>query len=272
MKPNTLLWQLTQRVRGPRATPRPVDDATLIAFREGALSAAEQTQVEQWLADNPDARARLATLAGVVTDPAPDAVRDRLLSAGQPEPVAVAAEAEAAPGQTRGRWALAAAVLGMAILLPFLTRQGTVEPWVGDAAFEVSVEALATTRATAEPTTDLSTPINAYPDTRLTITVQAAAGARDGVEYGVFLEDASGRLVAIETGVEITPYRGAATLSASARTLVAEQPGVRTLWVVVAEEGAMPQPHATAQPEQHLNGPRSRAYRLQLQLLPQEAP
>lgn len=265
MKQNTLLWQLTQRVRGAQAAPRPVDDATLIAFREGALSAAEQTQVEQWLADNADARARLASLAGVVADPAPDAVRERLLGA-EYEPTTAPAAA------TRGRWALAAAVLGVAILLPFLARQGADAPWVGDTAFEVSVDALATTRAAADRSMDLSTPIRAYPDTRLTITVQAEAGARDGVEYGVFEQDENGRLAPIDAGVQITPYRGAATLSASAGALVAERLGVRTLWVVVAEEGAMPGAAVVASPEEHLNGPRSRAYRLQLQLLPQEAP
>ncbi|MEM9385445.1 MAG: hypothetical protein AAGA68_10320 [Pseudomonadota bacterium] len=268
MKPNTLLWQLTRRVRRQRAEARPLDDATLIAFREGALSSADQTQVERWLADNPAARARLAALSGVVADPAPTTVRERLLSADPAPPATPAAQPQASA--TRGRWALAAAALGIAVLLPFLARQGAIEPWVGDSAFDVSVEALASTRAADRQTADAATPISAHADTQVTITVQAQGGAREGLEYAVFRRDEGGRLAPINRGVEITPYRGAATLSAPARNLVGEQPGVRTLWVVIAEAGAMPSAARAAAPEEHLNGPRSRAYRLQLQLLPQE--
>lgn len=267
MKPNQLLWQISTARR--KGTDLVLDDATLIAFRDGALSQQDQAEVEEHLATSSASRARLAALAGVVADAPPAAIRERVLAGDH----GAADTAGAATGRA-WRWQLAAAVVGIAMLLPFLVgeqRTDSPPPWVGSSAFEVSLAALATTRG--EDGANPERTAEAYPDTRLTITVEALGGARDGLEYAVFRERGDTGLTPVADGVTLTEYRGAAALSARAGTLLGETPGPYALWVVVAETGAMPGAAApgTSAPD-HLNGPRSRAYQLQVQLLSVQTP
>jgi hypothetical protein len=222
------------------------DDARLRAWREGRLGEDEARAVEAALAASPEARDRLAALAGVEAQAPPAELRRRTLRRFGP--------AEAAGG---GRWwrpvvALAASLV-VAVGLLQLFGAGEPNPLPGDLAFDVAVRGLADTRTdTRGAVTDTGAePATAYPETPLRFAVTPRGAAVADLDFAIYREAPGGeRLVRAadsdpESGLAtIRVDRGAATLTAPASDLTGplngSAPGRHTLFVVVARRGDLP--------------------------------
>jgi hypothetical protein len=218
------------------------DDATLRAWREGRLGEDEARAVEAALAASPEARERLAALAGVEAQAPPAELRRRTLRRFGP--------AEATGG---GRWwrpvvALAASLV-VAVGLLQLFGAGEPDPLPGDLAFDVAVRGLTDTRGAVTDTG--AEPATAYPETPLRFAVTPRGAAVADLDFAIYREAPGGeRLVRVadsdpESGLTtIRVDRGAATLTAPASDLTGplngSAPGRHTLFVVVARRGDLP--------------------------------
>jgi hypothetical protein len=195
-EPDDLLWDL------PRAGteddgPAP-DDATLRAYRAGALPGQEETRLEWTLAGSRRGRLRLAELAGIGLTP-----------------------------RRRSRLPLVSAALAMAAMIAIAVlivggRERALP------SFEVRVEGQADVRGAAGAARSL-------PGGTVRVRVEPRGEARAGVRFGAY-RLGEGVLVPLREpeDVRIETNRGSALLLARAERLVGDRPGTRPFFVAVS--------------------------------------
>ena len=220
-----LLWEISRH--SEERDDRPLDDAVLVAYRRGELSAGEVARVERRLAASAVARRRLAELAGVKVGAAPPPKP----SAARPAP------ATRSGPPSRSGWRLAAVIAITVItgglgLLWLGGDGGPPEELAG--RFEVTVEAEAVARSTAATEW-------VRPETRVEIRIEPTELASAGLEFGLYRlrGDLLERIPAAPP-VELTVHRGAASFVAPAAALVGDAPGEHRLFVVAGASGDLP--------------------------------
>lgn len=256
-----LLWELTANgsVRSDAEPTRIPDDDTLRAFRDGDLSEGRTREVEISLAASQEARERLAVLAGVSLPVPNPELREAILNQSFPQP-------RVDPSQ---RWwpvaaGLAAAAMVAAVLSFPLLRSPALPEQVG---YEVSMTGLATERST----TEARELVQALPETRIRISVEPTGTSIDGLEIGLYRRDELRlqRLIP-DTHLRLETHRGAGLFEAAAADLVGAEPGVHSLYVVVAKRRDLPSEvvlHPGDDPLKTLQeGSRRRAYERQIQV------
>lgn len=233
-----LLWEMGRRV--PSNSSPDLPDHRLVAYREGRLSRADAESCEHDLGRSVEARARLAELA-VLESVTPSAhVRQAVLASFDGSFRLPAAPAcEPARGPLRGSLLKAAAIavfgLGMLLLMQLSLAHPSQRTLPPDLAYEVQAEGLAQVRRPAPGGRE----IEAYPETRVRITVSPRAAAVNDIEFGVYRESAA-RLERLHAGIETRAIRGAAVVTAEARDLVSPDAESARLYLVAARPGDFP--------------------------------
>lgn len=234
----------------------------LAAYREGRLPHDEAERLEARLADDPVARERLASLAGVPLPRPPERVRAAVLAAAPRRKV------RRFPIPWQG-WAAAAGIVLAVAALPFVLpgRHGEGRPLP---AYSVSITGLALERS-RPMASDRS--VEARPETRIEIDVAPEDRAVEGVDLALYRRVAGGVERLVEgPKLRQVENRGAAAFEGRAGDLVGPEPGERELLVVVARRGDLPdglrlRPDEDAAAALAGRGER-RVYSLRVKLLP----
>ncbi len=229
-----MLWEMAQNDE-PGAMP-PADDL-LRAYRDGRLEEGESRAMEAALGNSQKARRRLVELSGISLDVPPPRLREEIL---RHRPLGRQKTSRRLP---RPRWlAAAAALLAMILAWPTL-RTPSLPP---DLAYDVTVTGLASTRSSPEAGGE----VEALPETRLRITVEAVARAESEVEIALYRRSGS-RLERIEPGgqLQMQMSRGAGLFEAQAADLVGRGAGLHELVVVVGRSGDLPATLTLGPPE-----------------------
>ncbi len=222
-----IYWALSEIAEGEPLEDTLVPESTLVAYRNGELTAAEAREVEGLLVRNPANRRRLEAVAGATPTDAPKATRIRILEAVIPSTSWFPAR------QHRQRLLAVAAVIVLVITFSWWVRR----PVPGPPAYQVTIAALAERRDSATP--DLIA--EAYGDSRVTITATVTERAVDGVGVGVYrrVEDRLERLK-IGDSLQLEERPGALRFSALAADLVGPEAGVHKVFVVIAWREELP--------------------------------
>lgn len=218
-----LLWE-TGRVVSGQAADEPSREE-LAAYREGRLPSEVAENVEKALGHAAGGRRQLAELAGVEPAQTDPRVREAFLTSFD----------VAARTSKMGRLMVQAALVAMGLAVLWLTRSPERLP--ADLAYDVEAEGLAAVRR--PPAT--SRRVEAYPDTRIRITVSPRPAALREVEFGLYVR--SGRLLErqpLDAGVELKTIRGAAVVEARARDLADPAEADAEIFVAAARPGDLP--------------------------------
>lgn len=196
----------------PTEPSEELDDALLVAFREGRLDAATTARVERRLLEDPEARALLVGL-------------------GRPVPAGARARAEALLPERRFAWAWAwggAGVLAAAAAVAIALLRG---PGPAPAAYELEgpFGGIRVARAAPEAPTSVF-----LPNSRLRIVLRPK-GAPAAVA-AAFVEDAAGRLRALPAEVVALGKGGAVRIEGLAGELLGPGFGPRRLRVALATD------------------------------------
>lgn len=237
----SLLWKLSENVREESsevADLEPVDDATLRAYGQGELPAAQRELLEQRLMIDSDCRRRLAELRGVGLPPAPAHIRRHLI-----ERFAGRAGARRRPQRAWRRLGVlpVAAAIVAAVGVAFLLRPS--QPPLDVPSYEVSLQGLSERRG-AGAGTDV-TEVDVYADTPVVIDAVATERAVDGIEVGLY-RPADGGLQRLTGSLERQERQGAVRFTVPASQLVGPAVGRYELFVVI---GPVPLPAELAMPE-----------------------
>ncbi|MCH9650407.1 MAG: hypothetical protein K0U98_19395 [Deltaproteobacteria bacterium] len=256
-----LLWELTanEGVRHDAEPTRIPDDDTLRAFRDDELNEDRTKEVETSLAASQQARERLAVLAGVPLSTPDPAIREAILDQSFPLPRTEPAR----------RWwpavaGLAAAAMVAAVVSFPLLKTPALPEQVG---YEVSMTGLATERST----TEARELVQALPETRVRISVEPTGMSIDGLEIGLYRQSKLRlhRLIP-DSHLRLETHRGAGLFEAAAADLVGAEPGIHSLYVVVAQRRDLPSEvvlHPGDDPLEALEqGSRRRAYVRQIKV------
>jgi len=206
-------------------------DEELSDYRAGELTETRMSEIETILASSPQARARLAELAGVDLSSAPSRVRENLFG-----------ELGSAT-QSGGWWRVAAAAL-LAIALglvgfTLLDRSREAGPpesvvAVLSTEFEINVEGLATTRGEKGIS-------EAYPGTRVRILVEDSSGGSGAFEVGIY-RSTGNRLDRVIRGLNEERYQGAGVVVGTARDIVGtDEAGTHSFYIVVGAPEGLPE-------------------------------
>jgi len=226
-KDQEMLWEMSRQTEEvPGKTP---SDETLRAYQAGGLSDADVNRVEEELVSNPAARRRLAQLAGIGLDDAPNRVRARLFEGEESGP--------------SGRPSIRHSVLGLAASLTLLVALALVGYWLvatgpdspsGVATASIaSAEFNVTVRGAAEDR-DRSELAEAYPSTSVRIEVEDVRSQLGPFQVALYRE-VGGELRRVDSGADVDCYQGACVVSGVARDLVgSSEAGEHTLWILVA--------------------------------------
>lgn len=223
-----LLWEMGRNVSG-EAAEEPSKEA-LAAYREGRLPAEEAEDLERALSHAPVGRTWMAELSGVGAG-APDArVREAFLARFD----------HSVRVSNLRRLVVQAALVAMGLSVLWLTR--SPEPLPADLAYDVQAEGLATVRRTppVRPQPDRRE-VDAYPETRIRISVSPRPEAVREVEFGLYRR--SGRLLErlpFDSDVRLEILRGAALVSARAADLADPETHTAELLFAAARPGDLP--------------------------------
>ncbi len=278
MDPEKLLWQLSHAKR--QRETKAISDEMLRAYRDGTADAKQNAEIERLLGDNDAARVRLAELAGVNPQQPPAHIRQTVLDALEGDTAASRPSHRASQSPV---WRVAAALLAVTILAPVaiqfqrdntdLTSARTPHTdWASTAQFDVQMSGLASQRSQSNSSvTGPQTPVLAYSDTQIALTVQAAQASTKGLDYGLY-RAGDGLVQRLRRGVDLERLRGAARISARAGDLVGSTPGTYRLYLVVANGTPLPDSHAVhppATPYDTLSTSSTKVYEQVLTLLEQ---
>ncbi len=225
-EPDELLHRLAERQSSGRSDAvLSIDDASLEAYAEGRLSAAERLGVEAVLVDSASARSRLLELRGVdAAGPSPLLRRRVLEGIPRPRP------------RRRRRWQAAVAAIAAVLLAVLGLQLQAPEPLPANLDFEVRAFGIADERGTVA-----GDRVQALPDTILRFEVAPVDAAEADVAFGLYrCGKASCRRLAAADGLTVEAERGAALMFGRAEALLGSRAGSHVLWVVVARPGGLP--------------------------------
>lgn len=218
-----LLWETGTTVSGQAAEETSREE--LAAYREGRLPAEEAEELERWLSFAQGGRRQMAELSGIELGRPDPRVRDAFLASFD----------HSARIGKRGRLVVQAALLAMGFSVLWLSR--SPEPLPEDLAYDVQAEGLATVRRPPPA----GQRVEAYPDTRVRITVSPRPAAVREIEFGLYRR--SGRLLErlpFDSEVRLEVVRGAAVVSARAGALAEPLASAAELVLAAARPGDLP--------------------------------
>ena len=208
-------------------------DERLRAYREGALSDEEVHELETLLAENADARERLAALSGVTLPKPSPRVREAVLrqTDGLRKPQSSGLRIKPWIG------ALAASLM-LALGLWFFHQTSQVPLFSKDMAWDVSVAGYRSERGVEVG----GWKVSAWPENEVTIHLTPRGSVTDWTSFALYRQSGQ-RLERLPAGSDLSveTARGSAAFSARAETLVGSEPGTRSLYVIVAHESNLPQ-------------------------------
>lgn len=193
-----------------------IDDAELIAYRDGALPPERSEAVEQLLAKSADARLLLNALQEPVSSNDVDGVLSKLAPASNVVPL-------------RRKWVPIAAALAAGVLAVVVignTRQESL----GHYAFELEGGEAGTRGSTPSARTIVG------PDSRLVIRLRAEEATDAPRAVGVFVEDANHQLVRVEDAV-VASSRGSFEVAFNGNAWLGNT-GSHVVWLHVASDEA----------------------------------
>ncbi len=258
-----LLWELSASAE--RAGQIAPIDSLLIRYREDDLSAGERRRVEELLAHDAKARARLAELAAARPREPPSELRAMLLGLAAPPQ----------PNRWRRSALLAIAattLLALGALLHSTLAPGG-KPLPAEVAFELSFKGgLREVRGNNEVPTQAghAETYETYPSDTIELWLTPEIDIADDLDltYGVYLQD-NNKLIK-NTAVEIRPEGGGAKLLIQASELLGGKPGNFEIFVAVGAcaPNSIPLRGRAALEALHGGGQR-RAYSQPLKLIPE---
>ena len=235
-----LLWETGRSVYGTTLSEPAVQ--MLDAYRTGHLSNEDTADVERRLARAPEARRRMAELAGIEAARPDSRVREAVLAG-----FGRSGEASRVTKPRTGRLLVqVAAALAVALSLAWF--MSLPEPLPANLAYEVQIEGLTAVRSSVA--VEAPRQVDAYPDTRIRITASPQPDAVRQVEFGLY-RAAGSSLERLEL-VEATPadgslgagrleiVRGAAVVTARAGDLAPTAATRVKLFLVAARPGDLP--------------------------------